>query len=59
MQQVVGAPRSSDDWTWNNPISAVNGLLPLIRSLSVSSRYGLSTKAKLLNALLTGQGFSP
>lgn len=24
MQQVVGAPRSSDDWTWNNPISAVN-----------------------------------
>ena len=29
-------------------------LLQLIRSLSVSSRYGLSTKAKLLNALLTG-----
>ena len=24
MQQVVGAPRTSDDWTWNNPISAVN-----------------------------------
>jgi cephalosporin hydroxylase len=24
MQQVVGAPRSSEDWSWNNPISAVN-----------------------------------
>ena len=24
MQQVVGAPRTSEDWTWNNPISAVN-----------------------------------
>ena len=23
MQQVVGAPRTSEDWTWNNPISAV------------------------------------
>jgi len=24
MQQVVGAPRAAEDWTWNNPISAVN-----------------------------------
>jgi hypothetical protein len=24
MQQVVGAPRTSEDWNWNNPISAVN-----------------------------------
>ena len=24
MQQVVGAPRTEDDWSWNNPISAVN-----------------------------------
>jgi cephalosporin hydroxylase len=24
MQQVVGAPRTSEDWTWNNPITAVN-----------------------------------
>ena len=24
MQQVVGAPRTAEDWFWNNPISAVN-----------------------------------
>jgi len=24
MQQVVGAPRTSEYWSWNNPISAVN-----------------------------------
>ena len=24
MQQVVGAPRTQEDWSWNNPISAVN-----------------------------------
>lgn len=24
MKQVVGAPRTSADWTWNNPISAIN-----------------------------------
>jgi cephalosporin hydroxylase len=24
MQQVVGAPRTTEDWTWNNPISAIN-----------------------------------
>ena len=24
MQQVVGAPRTAEDWTWNNPISAIN-----------------------------------
>ena len=24
MQQVVGAPRTSADWSWNNPISAIN-----------------------------------
>lgn len=24
MQQVVGAPRTGEDWSWNNPISAVN-----------------------------------
>lgn len=24
MKQVVGAPRAAEDWTWNNPISAVN-----------------------------------
>lgn len=27
MKQVAGAPRSSDDWTWNNPISAVHQFL--------------------------------
>jgi cephalosporin hydroxylase len=24
MDQVVGAPRTDEDWTWNNPISAIN-----------------------------------
>ena len=24
MQQVVGAPRTAEDWIWNNPISAIN-----------------------------------
>ena len=24
MQKVVGAPRTSEDWRWNNPITAVN-----------------------------------
>ena len=24
MQRVVGAPRTSEDWTWNNPITAIN-----------------------------------
>ena len=24
MQQVVGAPRTSADWSWNNPVSAIN-----------------------------------
>lgn len=24
MQQVVGAPRTAEDWAWNNPISAIN-----------------------------------
>lgn len=24
MQQVAGAPRTAEDWTWNNPISAIN-----------------------------------
>ncbi len=27
MAQVVGAPRTSPDWTWNNPISAVDAFL--------------------------------
>jgi cephalosporin hydroxylase len=27
MQQVAGAPRTENDWTWNNPISAVNEFL--------------------------------
>lgn len=27
MQQVVGAPRTQEDWTWNNPISAINEFL--------------------------------
>lgn len=27
MQQVVGAPRTAEDWTWNNPITAVNEFL--------------------------------
>lgn len=27
MQQVVGAPRTSEDWSWNNPISAVNDFI--------------------------------
>ena len=27
MQQVVGAPRTQDDWGWNNPISAVQCFL--------------------------------
>ena len=29
MQQVAGAPRTSEDWSWNNPISAVNEFLTL------------------------------
>jgi cephalosporin hydroxylase len=28
MAQVAGAPRSAPDWTWNNPISAVEAFLP-------------------------------
>jgi cephalosporin hydroxylase len=28
MAQVVGAPRSAPDWTWNNPITAVEAFLP-------------------------------
>jgi cephalosporin hydroxylase len=28
MRQVVGAPRTSPDWAWNNPVSAVNEFLP-------------------------------
>lgn len=24
MQQIVGAPRTAEDWSWNNPITAVN-----------------------------------
>ena len=27
MKQVVGAPRTQDDWTWNNPISAIDEFL--------------------------------
>lgn len=27
MREVAGAPRSQPDWTWNNPISAVNEFL--------------------------------
>ena len=27
MQQVVGAPRTSEDWSWNNPISAVSDFI--------------------------------
>lgn len=27
MQQVAGAPRTSEDWTWNNPITAINQFL--------------------------------
>lgn len=27
MQQVVGAPRTAADWSWNNPISAVSDFL--------------------------------
>ena len=27
MQQVVGAPRTAEDWDWNNPISAVHEFL--------------------------------
>ncbi len=27
MQQVTGAPRTQPDWSWNNPISAVNTFL--------------------------------
>lgn len=27
MQQVVGAPRTDSDWTWNNPISAIKEFL--------------------------------
>lgn len=27
MEQVVGAPRTEKDWSWNNPISAVNEFL--------------------------------
>ncbi|MBK1621327.1 hydroxylase [Lamprobacter modestohalophilus] len=27
MKQVVGAPRSQEDWTWNNPLSAIDEFL--------------------------------
>ena len=27
MKQVVGAPRSQDDWIWNNPLSAIDEFL--------------------------------
>lgn len=27
MQEVVGAPRTESDWSWNNPITAVNDFL--------------------------------
>ena len=27
MQEVVGAPRTNEDWTWNNPITAVTEFL--------------------------------
>lgn len=27
MKQVQGAPRTSDDWSWNNPISAVDSFI--------------------------------
>lgn len=27
MQQVVGAPRTNEDWSWNNPISAVQDFI--------------------------------
>ena len=27
MAQVAGAPRTAPDWTWNNPISAVDAFL--------------------------------
>jgi len=29
MKQVVGAPKSSEDWSWNNPISAVNEFMAI------------------------------
>jgi len=27
MQQVVGAPRTAEDWSWNNPVSAVEDFI--------------------------------
>lgn len=27
MQQVIGAPRTEEDWTWNNPLSAIDDFL--------------------------------
>ena len=27
MEQVVGAPRTAADWTWNNPVSAINDFI--------------------------------
>lgn len=27
MQQVAGAPRTADDWSWNNPLSAIDEFL--------------------------------
>ena len=29
MQQVAGAPRTQPDWSWNNPISAVQDFLKI------------------------------
>jgi len=29
MQQVAGAPRSGEDWNWNNPISAINEFIAI------------------------------
>jgi cephalosporin hydroxylase len=36
MQEVVGAPRTSPDWEWNNPQSAVNSFLASNKDFTLS-----------------------
>lgn len=45
MQQVAGAPLTDSDWSWNNPITAVQEFLQRHEEFKPMNRFGLSTKA--------------
>ena len=45
MQQVAGAPLTDSDWSWNNPITAVQEVLQRHEEFKPMNRFGLSTKA--------------